>query len=510
MPIANVEFKNDGGRWSVQVSLSRPGTSETPGLRRIWEAPDGDRRPSFDQHAAELKGPANADEPWRLRISAIDAAGARVALPPGVRWARLQVGGDSLFDQGWTLAELRGGLARREVVFGGDVYLLGAASWTPTLARALGGRCRPLARFEDPSRDSIWIVTDAPTKEQADEIWREAEERGVAVLVWAASDPPPQGDVIHVVTQMGSPDRRAVSWLVGFVKALANRGPELAFRDAEIAAPDEERGKRWLRGACDTWIRPTQAKGAPQNWRDCLDRLVHEAKLRTLAEALYAQGTARRVQVVVTPGDVQAGLDYFCQRRVDVRPTPSWRPCGWSESDGNQLRALARAFGLPSNEPDLRKLAGQVARWLARRNDLFWVVHEIRELVVGPAAGGGEPPALPLAQLDSYVASLAEIAGQMKTGARMLVHVLVVPAPGVTAADLRSRLRKRATAALHVEVLDVVERQVPWEEIRFYLEVHGVIEPSDEDSFARAQAATREATSYPELLDRLNETLQLD
>jgi hypothetical protein len=313
-----------------------------------------------------------------------------------------------------------------------------------------------------------------------------------------------------VTTLVGSPGDRIVGWLARFVKALASRGPERAFRDAEITGPPEERGKHWLRGACDEWTCPTAGKAAPQNWRDCLDRLVHEAKLRTLADALYAQGTARRVQVVVTPGDAQAGLDHFRERRVEVRPPRDWRPCAWSEGQGNQLAALARTFGLPSNEPDLRKLAGQVSRWLAKRNDLVWVVHETRELVANAGDGGGELPALPIAQLDAYVSGLAEVAGQMKAAARMLVHVLVVPAPGLSAAELRGRLRKRATAALHVEVLDQVERRVPWEEIRFYLEVHGVIEPSDEESFARAQAATNEAGSYPELLDRLNDTLQLD
>ena len=209
--------------------------------------------------------------------------------------------------------------------------------------------------------------------------------------------------------------------------------------------------------------------------------------------------------VVITPGPRGSGLDYFCQRDLRVlgklmpivqRITPAWR-----ESPSATVDALPDGVPVPRAPATLaerlRRAADAVLKQEGVRSGrvLFWVQHTVVRLG-GPA--GAEPAIVSPEDLLAYCRALRKAAAELAApgAVRVFAHVPVQD-PGPEDLQKLERLLGGLGAAdtFRVEVLPLLDREVPWEELEVWLDNHDI--PYDETHIEDYRAGRR---SYEDLI----------
>jgi hypothetical protein len=178
-----------------------------------------------------------------------------------------------------------------------------------------------------------------------------------------------------------------------------------------------------------------------------------------------------------------------------VQPiTPAWR-----ESPSATVDALPDGAPVPraSLAERLQRAAEATLRQEGARSGrvLFWIQHSVVRL---GGAAGAEPPIVSVEDLNAYCRALHNAATKLAvTGSvRVFAHIPVQDPGPEDLAKLGQALQRFGTnETFKVEVLHMLEREVPWEELGEWLDNHDI--PYDESHIEDYKAGLR---SYEELI----------
>lgn len=466
---------HEGAGWQVQLVPE----GEQPRRWRPWRDPQAPHELFWSLfHHHEDRDLIHG--PWRLRICPRDLEPVCSPLP-GQTWAELThpLDGSYLLNRGWTLSELVALPGPSES--SGTVAVLDAAGFAQDLRRELGPCVQAIGAHEAIPQRAILVVPAMHTPETAAPIQQRAKQALVPLIVWLSAFPH-TARLVEVVS-LGHAKEPAVDWLSRFLPRLLKTGdasdPEVAFAEAGLSGPVEDRGARWLRGAVSSWrvvpdgVRKTGRCTAEPGWHLQLDRWRQEATLTTLVRELVSSTDSLRVRVVLSSGPGGAGLEFFRRRPLLFRagdPVPPIRTIelGWADDPARQEEMLCRLLQARRREELPTRLVNEASRLHLQHTGrdgqrvLFLLLHQ----TVALQSSRNVRRQVTLDDLATYLAALKALSIKLThTEVRLLLHISVQDASYkelmVLSADEDPFFR--------VDILPAIDQGVPEEELRTWL-----------------------------------------
>lgn len=370
-----------------------------------------------DRHGQRIQ------EPWRLRLRP-EKLGPGLGIPPAPwSWLGHPVMRCHLQDCGWTVAEER--LPLGGGTLSGEVRVMGSEDLVQDLRRRLGPRVK---RWEEErAPDPVVIVQGGLEGREGARRLREIQERAlrqeVPILLWTHRQRPPAAGMVQISPTGQDPIEPG--WIAQFYRHLMlGDDPDLAFARADLHGSASGQQQRWMVGVFREWRAPAHSPRVPHDWFYKLDRSVQEKQLRECIEALFSEGTARRIHVVLSSGPENSGLDLFRRRTVSLRPERIpvvEQDLAWAEQPAHQEAVLMHAVRARSRA-ELASAWSRLRSPEDRRSPLFLLVigHETAFLDGGPPTRRR----VGVTELRSYFAALEQIATRMASSdVRVLVHL---------------------------------------------------------------------------------------
>lgn len=331
------------------------------------------------------------------------------------------------------------------------------------------------------------VVVDQPGAE-ADpaKVLRVAAERDCPLVVWLGNRPStelPVAELVEVFLGYVASSTIACAWVSAFLAQLLSRAPDPVDGNLDVdfallrsTLGYSGRAQPWSRAWCP--ISLSGASRLPEYWRTKVDRASSAMLTRQAFHALTAHPT-RRVHVVLTPGELGAGLRHVVEHPYDPDEKEEFDVHAVELiEDGEPILGLGRHLG--ARGTDWEAVAAALAALRGRMHRWAWYPPYVLEESGKVTADPGDYERLEIEKLRVFLEQLKAIANDLArrtsrtTRGRTHVSRLLVHLGLVCDEAILQPFEELNDASFHVTVAPTVRAslEAALQEIKLFVKMY--------------------------------------